>query len=254
MCLFQCRDGYMLKGNNTTQCYFGNWTGMTPWCKEGKRRSPFSFSSVTIYLFDFSLLPLPWVYWARQDPADRQHGSVRVSALRQEDSEQQTDYVPVWPGLLHDRARAIGSHLHSRGVVTSPAAQALSDVSDTLSVTVTILQMCRGLSSECQTAEVSFRRRQGHQGDTQEKERRRLERVRGNFLTRGGRDRSVLLCAKMLQNMKVENICDFSIRRWSFCLKPSVSKIFFQNIFRKKYLILDKRRKCHQNDNIFLSR
>ena len=33
--IFQCRDGYMLKGNNTTQCYFGNWTGMTPWCKEG---------------------------------------------------------------------------------------------------------------------------------------------------------------------------------------------------------------------------
>ena len=32
--LLQCRDGYMLKGNNTTQCYFGNWTGLTPWCKE----------------------------------------------------------------------------------------------------------------------------------------------------------------------------------------------------------------------------
>ena len=32
---FECRDGYMLKGNNTTQCYFGNWTGLTPWCKEG---------------------------------------------------------------------------------------------------------------------------------------------------------------------------------------------------------------------------
>jgi len=31
---FECRDGYMLKGNNTTQCYFGNWTGLTPWCKE----------------------------------------------------------------------------------------------------------------------------------------------------------------------------------------------------------------------------
>ena len=30
---FECRDGYMLKGNNTTQCYFGNWTGLTPWCK-----------------------------------------------------------------------------------------------------------------------------------------------------------------------------------------------------------------------------
>ena len=32
--ILQCRDGYMLKGNNTTQCYFGNWTGLTPWCKE----------------------------------------------------------------------------------------------------------------------------------------------------------------------------------------------------------------------------
>lgn len=31
---FECRDGYMLKGHNTTQCFFGNWTGMTPWCKE----------------------------------------------------------------------------------------------------------------------------------------------------------------------------------------------------------------------------
>ena len=40
MCLIKVvllfiRDGYVLKGNNTTQCYFGNWTGMTPWCKEG---------------------------------------------------------------------------------------------------------------------------------------------------------------------------------------------------------------------------
>ena len=33
---FECRDGYMLKGHNTTQCFFGNWTGMTPWCKEGE--------------------------------------------------------------------------------------------------------------------------------------------------------------------------------------------------------------------------
>ena len=36
---FECRDGYMLKGNNTTQCYFGNWTGLTPWCKEGGEAS-----------------------------------------------------------------------------------------------------------------------------------------------------------------------------------------------------------------------
>ena len=32
----------MLRGNNTTQCYFGNWTGITPWCKEGK----WSFSTL----------------------------------------------------------------------------------------------------------------------------------------------------------------------------------------------------------------
>ena len=32
----------MLSGNNTTQCYFGNWTGITPWCKEGK----WSFSTL----------------------------------------------------------------------------------------------------------------------------------------------------------------------------------------------------------------
>ena len=38
---FECRDGYMLKGHNTTQCFFGNWTGMTPWCKEGKDDSRF---------------------------------------------------------------------------------------------------------------------------------------------------------------------------------------------------------------------
>ena len=40
----------MLKGNNTTQCYFGNWTGMTPWCKEGKRSTIISFSSDNFFL------------------------------------------------------------------------------------------------------------------------------------------------------------------------------------------------------------
>lgn len=38
---FDCKDGYMLKGNNTTQCFFGNWTGMTPWCKEGTNLSQY---------------------------------------------------------------------------------------------------------------------------------------------------------------------------------------------------------------------
>ena len=51
--LFQCRDGYMLKGNNTTQCYFGNWTGMTPWCKEGEDGIivpiSYSWSIISVY-------------------------------------------------------------------------------------------------------------------------------------------------------------------------------------------------------------
>ncbi len=31
--LYQCKDGYMLKGPNTTVCDFGNWTGITPRCE-----------------------------------------------------------------------------------------------------------------------------------------------------------------------------------------------------------------------------
>ena len=46
---FECRDGYMLKGHNTTQCFFGNWTGMTPWCKEGKYFQ-FYLDDTVIYL------------------------------------------------------------------------------------------------------------------------------------------------------------------------------------------------------------
>ena len=34
--LFQCRDGFILTGNDTTQCHFGAWTGITPWCEEGE--------------------------------------------------------------------------------------------------------------------------------------------------------------------------------------------------------------------------
>jgi len=30
--LYQCKDGYVLKGQNTTTCNFGNWSGETPHC------------------------------------------------------------------------------------------------------------------------------------------------------------------------------------------------------------------------------
>ena len=51
---FECRDGYMLKGNNTTQCYFGNWTGLTPWCKEGEYCSsaPGETSDILIFILN----------------------------------------------------------------------------------------------------------------------------------------------------------------------------------------------------------
>ena len=31
--LYQCKDGFILKGENTTKCDFGNWTGETPICQ-----------------------------------------------------------------------------------------------------------------------------------------------------------------------------------------------------------------------------
>lgn len=31
--LYQCKDGFILKGQNTTRCDFGNWTGETPICE-----------------------------------------------------------------------------------------------------------------------------------------------------------------------------------------------------------------------------
>ncbi len=31
--LYQCKDGYVLKGPNTTTCHFGNWTGVMPRCE-----------------------------------------------------------------------------------------------------------------------------------------------------------------------------------------------------------------------------
>ena len=34
MALYQCKDGYNLRGDNTTTCMYGNWTGTTPSCVE----------------------------------------------------------------------------------------------------------------------------------------------------------------------------------------------------------------------------
>ena len=30
--LYQCKDGYAIKGQNVTTCNYGNWTGHTPNC------------------------------------------------------------------------------------------------------------------------------------------------------------------------------------------------------------------------------
>ena len=31
--MYQCKDGFILKGDNTTKCDFGNWTGNSPICE-----------------------------------------------------------------------------------------------------------------------------------------------------------------------------------------------------------------------------
>uniref|UniRef100_T1J421 Sushi domain-containing protein n=1 Tax=Strigamia maritima TaxID=126957 RepID=T1J421_STRMM len=32
--MYKCRDGFVLRGNNITECMFGQWTGHTPYCQE----------------------------------------------------------------------------------------------------------------------------------------------------------------------------------------------------------------------------
>ena len=51
----------MLKGNNTTQCYYGNWTGLTPWCKEGQASNSFVFIISDEIDFQFTVhFPALW--------------------------------------------------------------------------------------------------------------------------------------------------------------------------------------------------
>lgn len=32
---FACKDGYVLKGENTTECRYGTWSSAHPYCQEG---------------------------------------------------------------------------------------------------------------------------------------------------------------------------------------------------------------------------
>lgn len=32
---YKCKDGYTIRGEGTTTCLFGNWTGEPPYCQEG---------------------------------------------------------------------------------------------------------------------------------------------------------------------------------------------------------------------------
>lgn len=32
---YKCKDGYTVRGEGTTTCLFGNWTGEPPYCQEG---------------------------------------------------------------------------------------------------------------------------------------------------------------------------------------------------------------------------
>ena len=50
-------------------------------------------------------------------------------AIREEDPERAADHVPVRPRLQHDRARTLGRHLYSGGVVSAPATQVCGGLS-----------------------------------------------------------------------------------------------------------------------------
>ena len=111
--LYQCKDGFILKGQNTTQCDFGNWTGETPICElvycpfpgyieGGKVKSLQSCAPTKV---DQSVL----------GAFGGQYGTLRLPTLRQEGQEQPPNHVWVWP-RFQVGGRAPGRHLHRRQV------------------------------------------------------------------------------------------------------------------------------------------
>lgn len=44
---FRCKDGYLLRGQSTTKCHFGSWTGRIPWCKVGQSTTESALVKVT---------------------------------------------------------------------------------------------------------------------------------------------------------------------------------------------------------------
>ena len=52
--LYQCKDGYLLKGPNTTECKYGNWTGTNPSCNEVYCKFPGSIENGKVSLSEMS--------------------------------------------------------------------------------------------------------------------------------------------------------------------------------------------------------
>ena len=48
--LYQCKDGYKLKGADTTECRYGNWTNTTPRCEEVYCKFPGTIENGKVYL------------------------------------------------------------------------------------------------------------------------------------------------------------------------------------------------------------
>lgn len=54
---FRCRDGYTLRGENTTECKYGNWTSEMPYCQEGKTMTLLIYSYYyNTYIFFSNIL------------------------------------------------------------------------------------------------------------------------------------------------------------------------------------------------------
>ena len=110
-------------------------------CKRWNKMKSLSTHEYIMHKFNFSILSIPWFYWARKDFADWQHGIVRVQTLCSKNPEWEADHVPMWQGILNDRARTIRSNMYSRRVVASTTSKVWWEIFN-----IVIKDLYRGLS------------------------------------------------------------------------------------------------------------
>jgi len=53
---YRCKDGYVLAGDNVTECLYGEWTGDTPLCNQSNAKSFLSMVALKLFAYHFNIL------------------------------------------------------------------------------------------------------------------------------------------------------------------------------------------------------